>query len=346
MKLRCLQEDVKKNKISPPISRGALRTSRKNLSQKVNEKYSIENPMSSEISQAPVNHPSSPENQSKNLYENEVSKDYLDIRANLNYCIENISCLTLSAMAEILQINCGGSYFVRECGCKEDNPRIEKMHGCMNENCISCADDVKFRRTKRCIERLNAKRYTSPVLYTNFTVPPELRKKVYNRVVWDGWIKSMLGVLKEKYGLYYAFGSSHPISEKNPNIFHPHWNLIWIQKTGFNAFLDDQQLKELKEAWKNIIGAERVVDVFHIYNRNESVIFKWVSYVVRPFPGWKFWRGKAVRWYGKYPREGKDYKTEKYDMQDEICEKCGQKIRRWLIRDYLHGERRYKSGFT
>lgn len=331
-------------KKSPPISQGTFHSPNANIKQRINEKYPNGNPLSSEISAAHENPTFSPEFQSKYLHESKGSEDYVHIRANLG--VKSISELAIVAMAELCKINCGGSWYVRECGCPEDNPRIEKMHGCMSENCTSCADDVKFRRTKKCIERLNAKRYTSPVLYTVFTVPPELRKKAENRATWDYWIKCILRVLKDKYGLYYGFGSSHPISERNPNIFHPHWNLIWIQKTGFSAFLDDQQLKEMKEAWESIIGAERGVDVHHEYSCFEAVIFKFVSYIVRPFPGWRFWRGKAVRWYGEYPIEGKDYEVEKYDMQDEICEKCGEKIRRWLIRDYLHGEKRYKSGFT
>ncbi|GAI04751.1 unnamed protein product, partial [marine sediment metagenome] len=145
-------------------------------------------------------------------------------------------------------------------------------------------------------------------------------------------------------GLYYGLGSSHPISEKNPNIFHPHHNFVWIQKLGFKPFLD---VDELRKDWASVIHANCEVDVWHAYGNDESVIFKWVSYIVRPFPGWRFWRGKAVRWYGKdYPKEGKDYEPEKCDMKDEICEECGEKIEYWLIRDYLHGEKRYKSGFT
>ena len=344
------------NKKSPPISQG---TQKFNLN-KVNEKYSTGNPLSSEISQAPEKSPFSSENQSNNLHENEVSKDYLDIRANLG--VQHISEIAFVAIAEACKINCGGTWWARECGCKEDNPRIEKMHGCMNENCISCSDDINIRRTRKCVERINVLRGNSPVCYTVFTVPPELRIKFQDTVVWGRCVKRILGVLKKKYGLKYGLGSYHPIGDRNPNIFHPHLDLVWIQKIVFFAFfgegeqkekkelkpfLDDQQLKELKKAWKKIIGAEGVVDVFHNYTENEGLIFKRVDYCIRPFPGWKFWRGKAVRWYGKYPREGKDYNAEKYEFpQDEICEICGQKIRRWIIRDYLHGESLYKSGFT
>ena len=270
------------------------------------------------------------DNTDKSLHVIKESDTYLDLTAKL--------------VVKPKRISCGGRWITIKCGCDNGKIRPLKIGGCMNEDCIDCRESIKLRRTKKALPRLNAKRYSSPVMYTVFTVPYDVRKRAESTETWSYWRKCIVEVLKRDYGLRYALGSSHPTGE-DENIFHPHLNFLWIQKTGCKHKID---LTKMRSTWSKIIKAKGAVDIYHQWYKKEYKIRHLVSYVLRTFPGWKFWRGQAVRWYGEYPR---NIDNEIYEDTDWICPDCGEEITIMeLIKDYARGnkrfEERFESGFT
>ena len=235
---------------------------------------------------------------------------YLDLTANL-----------------IVKKECGGRWISIKCLCDNGKTRPQKIGGCMAEDCISCSSAINYRRFTRSLKRFKAKGYDRPLMYTVFTVPPgKLREKALNLATWKYWVKSIMDIMKENYGLEYALVSYHPAG-KNEEIFHPHLNIVWIQKRGLLHKLD---LESLRYFWAKIIKAkDGIVVIYHEWAKHELQKIHIINYVVRPFPGWKWWRGPSIRWYGKYPR-GVDC-----DPGEWICPVCGEPIEIvGLIEDY------------
>ena len=225
---------------------------------------------------------------------------YLDLTANL-----------------VVKKDCGGRWVSVKCLCDNGKHRRLMIGGCMDENCISCGPSINYRRFTRSLKRFKAKNYDRPLMYTVFTVPMDLRGKALNIGTWQYWSKSIIAVMKKEYGLEYALVSYHPTG-KNEKIFHPHLNIVWIQKKGLLHKLD---LESLRYFWAKIIKAkDRVVVIYHEWAEQIFRKMHIINYVVRPFTGWKWWRGKAVRWYGSYPR-GIEYDTDGW-----ICPVCGEPI--------------------
>jgi hypothetical protein len=103
-------------------------------------------------------------------------------------------------------------------------------------------------------------------------------------------------------GFDFGVEATHPISEDQPDLFHPHVNLLWIRKSGLSAHLSDTELKDLKAFWAQLIGVPYAV-VNHRYKGfdHPKKIMHWSKYVARPFPGFSSWQG-PIRWYGKFPK--------------------------------------------
>lgn len=254
----------------------------------------------------------------------DTSLSYLDLTANL-----------------VVKKDCGGRWVSVKCLCDNGKHRRLMIGGCMDENCISCGPSINYRRFTRAIKRFKAKDYDQPLMYTIFTVPPGgLREKALNIGTWQYWTKCIIDEMKKGYGLEYALVSYHPTG-KNEEKFHPHLNVVWIQKRGLKHKLD---LGSLRYLWAKIIKAkDGVVVIYHEWAKQDFQKYHIINYVVRPFPGWKFWRGKAVRWYGKYPK-GVDC-----DPGDWICPVCGEKIEVvGVIADYDRNSGRpvYLNGMT
>ncbi len=228
-----------------------------------------------------------------------ISKTYLELTANL-----------------VVKSECGGRWISVKCSCDNGKHRRLKMGGCMRENCVSCSESVNYRRFSKAFKRFKAKDYEQPIMCTNFTIPVELRTKALNIATWRYWVKCIIGKLKENYGFSWGLVSSHPTG-KNKEIFHPHINVLWIQKRGFRHKLD---LIILRADWGNIIKIKKEVVIYHRWVKKEGEKIHRINYVVRPFPGWKWWRGTSVRWYGEYPR------GINIDPHDWICPDCGEKI--------------------
>jgi len=202
----------------------------------------------------------------------------------------------------------------------------------MSEDCQDCQEAVKHRRSKRAFARLQECRVQPGVqpeiLYTVCTVPPARRADALNptgipgprggrgKRAWDTWTAKLLAWLKAECGLRYALFSAHPAGDRNPAVFHPHLNFLWVQRKGFGRMLD---LDKLREAWAKIIGYDGEVVVHHQWAKTDAQIYHQVGYVLRSFPGWGWWRKKAVRWYGK--------QLPKVDVSDVwVCPHCGEEI--------------------
>lgn len=102
------------------------------------------------------------------------------------------------------------------------------------------------------------------------------------------------------FGFDFGVEISHPLSEEQPDVFHPHANILWIQTPGSKAFVD---LDALRAAWSRALGTKDVVNLHHQYLKDKKQIRHRCRYVARVFPGFSTWLG-SIRWYGKAPKLG------------------------------------------
>ena len=220
--------------------------------------------------------------------------------------------------------SCHPRYFRQFCECGKTVHRT----GCRKTDCPECADEITARRSIRAFKRFEKGRKGRPVLYTVFTVPPVIRERFSDRNVWSKVVKLVVRNLKNLYGFEYGLVQSHPISEDHPDTFHPHLNVLWIQKPGHKAFFEESQLVMMREIWASILDYDKEVVVHHEYTQRrklnkrtgelikEAVQIKHLcNYVTRTFPGYASWMG-SIRWYG-----GKAVPK----LKDEIhtCKTCG-----------------------
>lgn len=129
----------------------------------------------------------------------------------------------------------------------------------------------------------------------------------------------MIGIFKKDFGFEFGVEISHPISEAAEEVFHPHINLLWLQKPGQKPFID---LDKLRQAWAKLLQYGGPVDVHHAYYTDKKKIMHKCRYVARSFPGLSIWVG-SLRWYGKPP---------KMDPEVIVCPKCGQC---YIIMDFI-----------
>jgi hypothetical protein len=139
---------------------------------------------------------------------------------------------------------------------------------------------------------------------------------------WKELRKKAWTLLKESFGGLYGVEASHPVGDKNPSVFHPHLNFLWIQKPGFKPFIN---VKLLRKKWGKLLKV-KVVDAYTQYSNKIAQIYKWAKYVTRTFPGNHKWTG-PMRWFGKYP---KDKTPVEY-----VCNECGC---RFKLIGYISGE--------
>jgi hypothetical protein len=144
-------------------------------------------------------------------------------------------------------------------------------------------------------------------------VPISIRDKYLDPIYWKRVRKEMWQCLKNTYGAYFGVEISHPIGDEAPTVFHPHLNVLWVQRDGYKPFID---VTALRTAWAGILGVE-LADVHTQYTDNLYQIRHWTNYVSRTFPGYSWWIG-PVRWYGSYPVIRK---------REYICPECGETIR-------------------
>ena len=187
----------------------------------------------------------------------------------------------------------------------------------MSLDCEICAPHVGKRRADSVLRRLlgdiyyqRRKHWRKAVIFTSFTIPPKLREGFLDNKAWQKARKKAWRILKTLFGAKYGVEASHPIGDKDPNVFHPHLNFLWVQEKGRRPFIDRALLQK---KWAEALGV-RVVDVYTQYSLHLRVIAHWAKYITRTFPGNHKWAG-SLRWYGKYP------KTRRPD-QVKCCD-CG-----------------------
>lgn len=207
-------------------------------------------------------------------------------------------------------VKCEKRYIVRNCGCG----RSIVPSGCMNTKCPSCKSAVGKRRSRKVSNRFFSKHKNITMLYTVFTIPPHLRPKYVNKKEWQSLRKKLWKLLKTQYGGIYALEASHPCGDEDNTVFHPHFNFLWIQGTGFRPYID---VNDLRSRLMKIIGVSQI-NFKHRYSSKKNQIRHWCKYVTRIFPGCHNWTG-PTRWYGKYPKIKK--------VKEEChCHKCEDKF--------------------
>lgn len=213
--------------------------------------------------------------------------------------------------------HCTMKYVVIGCKC---NRRILPS-SCMSLDCEICAPHVGKRRADSVLRRLlgdvlyqRPKHWKRAVIFTSFTIPPKLRESFLDNKAWSTVRKKAWRILKKNFGAKYGVEASHPIGDKNPNVFHPHLNFLWVQRPGWRPFIDKDVLQR---EWCKVLDVE-MVDVYTQYSHHVRQIAHWAKYICRTFPGNHKWAG-CLRWYGKYPKQTRPDKV--------TCADCGSTFR-------------------
>lgn len=208
--------------------------------------------------------------------------------------------------------DCSPSWLAVGCNCA----RLALVKtGCWGADCQECRERVGSRRAAAVFDRMKGRPAGLPVVYTVFTVPPELRAKYRDPRAWSEVRRQVWKILK-KFGALYGCEASHPFGDrKGDALFHPHLNFLWVPRERRQGFIPTEQLRA---AWAKIIGA-REVDIYSRYSSAEGKIRHWSRYVVRAWSGFSWWCG-PVRWYGAK-------KFIKKPEKNGLCTKCGEEFR-------------------
>lgn len=198
--------------------------------------------------------------------------------------------------------------------------RVLTIGACMSLDCPRCHSDVSRRRGDRVKQRLDAGRRKGAVGETVFTIPPRLRGRMMDRATWRAYRRAAWRLLQKHAGARFGVACSHPIGDKNPDLFHPHIHFLWCGKPGFKGYLADSVLDAMRRDWAALLGA-RVVDLHHSYVKGQEhgKLFHRCRYIARSFPGFAAWCG-SVAWFGDYPK-GVVFRS----MQ--TCPHCHQPVR-------------------
>jgi hypothetical protein len=79
----------------------------------------------------------------------------------------------------------------------------------------------------------------------------DFRQKFIQRSEWRKKVKLLVKTLKDRFGFDFGVEATHPVSEDQPDIFHPHVNLFWVQRGRSSAFMPVRLLRVL---WLNILN--------------------------------------------------------------------------------------------
>jgi len=206
---------------------------------------------------------------------------------------------------------CTAKHYYRSC-----NHEITiRRRGCMSRDCPTCKDQVTSRRTRRIFDRFELVRGHRKLCYTTFTVPMQRRQQFLTRHEWRKVVKQLIVILKAHYGFEFGFEASHPISEKQPDIFHPHVNLVWLMRPGYRPHMRKAKLVVLRREWAALLQWDESV-IHHKHSNIKGQIWHICEYASRAFPGFSVWQG-PIRWYGRIPH-----------MEPELyrCPVCGSEF--------------------
>lgn len=209
---------------------------------------------------------------------------------------------------------CFPKYIVRQCECG----RKIFPQGCQKKSCVTCQKHLSARRGSRAYDRFieyrkkcNKDGVPFVMLYTDFTIPLQLRSKCMNIDYWQNIRKKVWTMLKTHFHAAFALEATHPISEVNPGKFHPHLNFLWCQSPKHKAFID---VNKMRKMFQEILGFYREVNCHHDFTQDPARMVHWCNYVTRVFPTYADWTG-ALRWYGDYPKL--------LNINNNICPTCG-----------------------
>jgi hypothetical protein len=207
---------------------------------------------------------------------------------------------------------CVPAWATGACGCRT----WAYEAGCHRLSCSACEDGLRIRRTQAIKARFEGPngRGKKPVIYTIFTVPPELRAAAADPKTWTKWRRAIWKAMKKKFGGLFAVERTDPCGDRNPSLWHPHLNFLWVQRDGFSPYLDRDALAA---EWAAVIGSEREIDFHTKYSDFWPRLQHWYSYMGRTFPDWQgsVRRHLGVRWLGKYPKKVPPEKS---------CVECGE----------------------
>lgn len=213
---------------------------------------------------------------------------------------------------------CEPDFLVRECKCG----RTVVLTGCMRKDCIQCTGRLNHRRSSAAFDRFNAikkirnkQNKRTIFCYTDFTIPPILRQGFVNKKRWQALRQQLWFMLHFQYGAIFALEGTHPIGDKNSEVFHPHLNFVWVIDDDHNPYIDVDELRGFLQVFLKYLGP---VDVWHQYSEDIAKLRHWCKYVTRIFPEFSGWAG-SIRWYGDYPNFKKE--SECY------CSVCEEKFR-------------------
>lgn len=197
--------------------------------------------------------------------------------------------------------------------------RIIALGACMSLDCDRCHTDVSRRRGDRIKQRLDAGRRGAPVGESVFTVPPRLRGRMVSKATWLTFRRAAWKLLQKHAGARFAVACSHPVGDKNPNLFHPHVHFLWCAGRGFQVHLSQRTIANIRRDWAQLLGA-RLVDFHHSYTKGDEhgKLFHRCRYIARSFPGFGKWCGQ-VAWFGDVPQ------VRFRSVKD--CPKCHKPIR-------------------
>jgi len=212
---------------------------------------------------------------------------------------------------------CSPQYLVLECGCG----RHAVASACYKKNCISCRPYTGMKKARAVMKKFSAlswthgkETYYPNIIYTVFTIPIELREQCIDPKFVRKLRAKAWQILRTVFHADFAVEATHPISEKNPETFHPHLNFLWKPIRGRSPYIDFSVLRTL---WANALNFAGTVNLYSQFSNKPAKIWKWCKYVTRLFPEFSSWLG-SIKWYGNYPKASKE--------KDCLCPICRQKI--------------------
>lgn len=150
------------------------------------------------------------------------------------------------------------------------------------------------------------------LLHTVFTLPTALQPVAGDCQWWAKVQRRLRGALKKRFGMVWAFVTSHPCGDRTgPETFLPHLEALWGREDRIGRL----DLDKLRDLWRKALHwpeDRELGNPEHAFitrrtkprkgkGNYRGIVKHVVHYMLRPFPGWSWWRGKALRAWGKVP---------------------------------------------